>query len=115
MLWCEAYERQHQMQVTVKEPSIKSMQIMSPSRPACTALSCARLIVLRPMHCLGQIGGISLLDHITNSVILKQCESFSIETQLRSKRLRWFGHICRMSDSRLPKVLMHGQLVGLDS
>jgi len=27
----------------------------------------------------------------------------------RSKRLRWFGHTCRVSDSRLPKVLMHGQ------
>ena len=59
------------------------------------------------MRCLRRICGISLLDHITNSVILKRGES-----QLISKRLRWFGHICRMSDSRLPKVLMHGQLVG---
>ena len=38
----------------------------------------------------------------------------SVDSQLRSKRLRWFGHICRMSDSRLPKVLMHGHLVGQD-
>ena len=59
-----------------------------------------------------QICGISLLDHITNSVILKGCESFPVESQLRSKRLRWFGHICRRADSRLPKVLMYGQLVG---
>jgi len=66
------------------------------------------------MCCLRQICGILLLDHIINSVILKRCESFSVESQLKSKRLRlrWFGHICRMSDCRLPKVLMHGQLVG---
>jgi len=38
--------------------------------------------------------------------------AFHQSSQLRSKRLRWFGHICRMADSRLPKVLMHGQLVG---
>ena len=64
------------------------------------------------MRCLRRICGISLLDHITNSVILKRGENFFAESQLISKRLRWFGHICRMSDSRLPKVLMHGQLVG---
>jgi len=62
--------------------------------------------------CLRRICGISLFDNSTNSVILKRCETFSVESQLRSRRLRWFGHNCRMSDSRLPKVLMHGQLVG---
>ena len=64
------------------------------------------------MRCLRRICGISLLDHITNSVILKRCETFHVESQLRTKRLRWFGHICRMADNRLPKLLMHGQLVG---
>ena len=64
------------------------------------------------MRCSRRICDISLLDHITNSVILKRCETFSVDSQLRSKRLRWFGHICRMADSRLPKLLMHGQLVG---
>ena len=63
------------------------------------------------MRCLRRICGISLLDHITNSVIWR-CETFPVESQLRSKRLRWFGHICRMADSRLPKLLMHGHLVG---
>ena len=64
------------------------------------------------MRCLRRICGISLLDHITNSVILKRCETFPVESQLRSKRLRWFGHICRMADSKLPRLLMYGQLVG---
>ncbi len=52
------------------------------------------------------------VHHILNHVISKRCETFSVDSQLRSKRLRWFGNICRMSDSRLLKVLMHGQLVG---
>ena len=64
------------------------------------------------MRRLRRICGISLLDHITNSVILKRCKTFPVESQLRSKRPRWFGHICRMADSRSPKLLMHGQLVG---
>ncbi len=51
--------------------------------------------------CLRQISGIALLNH---PVILKRCESFSVDSQLKGKRLRWFGHICRMSDSSLPKV-----------
>ena len=33
-------------------------------------------------------------------------------TQLRSKRLRWYGHVCRMLDSRLPKVMLFGQVKG---
>ena len=37
-------------------------------------------------------------------------QGFSVDYQLRSKRLRWFGHICRMPDSRLPKLLLHGQV-----
>ena len=60
------------------------------------------------MRCLRRICGISLLDHITNSIILKRYETFSVDSQFSSKRLRWFGHICRISHSRLPKVLKHG-------
>ena len=59
------------------------------------------------IHCL--FCGISLSDHIANPVILKQCETLSVGSLLRSKSLRWFGHTCRMSDSRLPKVLKQGQ------
>ena len=39
------------------------------------------------MRCLRRICVISLLDHITNSVILKRCKTFPVESQLRSKRL----------------------------
>ena len=62
------------------------------------------------MRCLRRICGISLRDHVTNQQILLQCGMFSVDSEQRSKRLRWFGHTCRMSDSRLPKLLLHGQV-----
>ena len=34
-----------------------------------------------------------------------------MDSQL-SKRLRWYDHICRMLDSRLPKVMLFGQVKG---
>ena len=30
-----------------------------------------------------------------------QCQVPSVESQLRSKRLRWYGHVCRQADDRL--------------
>ena len=62
------------------------------------------------MRCLRRICGISLTDHVSNQEILLQCDTFSVDSQLRNKRLRWFGHVCRMSDFRLPKMLLHGQV-----
>ena len=29
-----------------------------------------------------------------------------------SKRLRWYGHVCRMLDSRLPKLMLFCQVTG---
>ena len=64
------------------------------------------------MRCLRRICGISLLDHTPNQDILSKCETFSVDSQLRHKRLRWYGHVCRMSDSRLPKLTLFGQVAG---
>ena len=33
---------------------------------------------------------------------------WSVDSEVRSKRLRWFGYIRRLLDSRLPKPLTHG-------
>ena len=64
------------------------------------------------MNCLRHICGISRLAHVPNVEILSKCKTFSVESQLRSKRLRWYGHVCRMSDTRLPKKVLHGQVQG---
>ena len=44
--------------------------------------------------------------------ILSQCQVPSVESQLRSKRLRWYGHVCRQADDRLTKCMMFGQVKG---
>ena len=64
------------------------------------------------MNCLRHICGISRLAHVPNVDILSKCQTFSVESQLRSKRLRWYGHVCRMPDTRLPKKVLYGQVKG---
>ena len=72
---------------------------------------CAALSVFL-MRCLRHICGISLKDHVSNTAILSMCQTCSVDAQLRSKRLRWYGHVCRMIDCRLPKVMLFGQVKG---
>ena len=72
---------------------------------------CAALSVFL-MSCLRHICGLSLKDHISYAAILSMCQTCSMHSQLRSKRLRWYGHVCRMLDSRLPKVMLFGQVKG---
>ena len=40
-------------------------------------------------------------------VALKCC---SIESILKKRQLQWAGHIVRMDDERLPKILLYGQV-----
>ena len=44
--------------------------------------------------------------------MLKRAGVEDIEPMLIRSRLRWFGHICRMDDTRAPKQLMYGELAG---
>ena len=55
------------------------------------------------MRCLRSILGVSLLDRITNVQIRARCcGQPTVEAQIKKSRLRWFGHVCRMSPQRLP-------------
>ena len=63
------------------------------------------------MH-LWHIDWIFLLDHVPNVDILNRCDAFSVESQLRSKTLRWQGHMFRMPDDTLPKKLFFGEVKG---
>ena len=61
------------------------------------------------MNCLRRICGI---PHVPNVDIVTRCNTFSVESQLQSKRLRWLGHMFRLPDDRLPKKLLFGQVKG---
>ena len=62
------------------------------------------------MRCLRRICHISLREKRTNSSILEACKMKSIRSLVRYRRLRWLGHMARMSDDRLPKQLLFGSM-----
>ena len=59
---------------------------------------------------LRQILRISWKDHISNEEVLRQANMSSIEAILTASKLRWTGHVTRMSSDRLPKVVFYGEL-----
>ena len=57
---------------------------------------------------------VSFKDVISSLICCKyRCNTSSVESQLRSKRLRWLGHIFRIPNDRLPKKLLFGQVKGI--
>ena len=49
-------------------------------------------------------------DRVPHSEIIRRASTTTIETMLATKQLRWTGHIYRMSEDRLPRQLLYGQL-----
>lgn len=55
------------------------------------------------MRCLRRIVGVTLRDHIKNETIRARCcDQPTIAEEIQKRRLRWFGHVCRMQQTRLP-------------
>ncbi|XP_069766640.1 uncharacterized protein [Narcine bancroftii] len=61
-------------------------------------------------RCLCSILNIHWNDFITKVEVLELAESASIESMLLKTQLRWVGHISRMEDHRLPKIVFYGEL-----
>jgi len=61
-------------------------------------------------RCLRNILGIRWQDRVPNTVVLERSGLPSIEKQVIQAQLRWSGHIVRMSNARIPKMLLYGQL-----
>ena len=70
------------------------------------------LRILERFHqrCLRSILNIHWSDFITNAEVLEQAGINSIEAMLLKTQLRWAGHVSRMEDHRLPKVVLYGEL-----
>ncbi|KAG8237103.1 hypothetical protein J437_LFUL015470 [Ladona fulva] len=59
---------------------------------------------------LRSILGIRWQDHISNQEVLERANCKPMETILAQNHLRWLGHVCRMTDERLPKQILYGEL-----
>ena len=55
--------------------------------------------------------GTRLTDSISNSR-LYEIGSIPLSRAIMKERLRWLGHVLRMKDDRLPKIVLFGQLSG---
>ena len=65
------------------------------------------------MSWLRKIAGISRLQHIRNEEIRKITgnEETAVD-KIKTRRLRWFGHVSRMDNNRLPNLALHTQVEG---
>ena len=50
-------------------------------------------------------------DKIPHTEILQRANTTTIETMISRKQLRWTGHVIRMSEDRLPRQILYGQLL----
>ena len=62
------------------------------------------------LRCLRRILGITWQDRVPNKDVLAQAGVPSMFALLSQRRLRWLGHVSRMDDGRIPKVLLYGEL-----
>ena len=71
-----------------------------------------RLRVLE-MTFLRKIEGVTRMDRIRNVEIYARLNYHKdVNQRIRQRRLRYFGHVCRMKDERYPKILLHGYVHG---
>ena len=69
-----------------------------------------RLLERFHQRCLRTILNIHWSDFVTNNEVLKQAGITSVEATLMKIQLRWVGHVSRMEDHRLPKIVLYGEL-----
>jgi hypothetical protein len=62
------------------------------------------------MSCLRRLLNIRWQDKVPDTEVLTRANLPSIYTILQRSQVRWAGHVCRMSDDRLPKQLFYGEL-----
>ena len=49
-------------------------------------------------------------DKVCNDEVLDRAGQQSLGVVLRERRMRWLGHVHRMDDTRIPKLMMYGEL-----
>ena len=51
-----------------------------------------------------------LLHKVPEVEVLKQAGTDNVEALITAAQLRWAGHVKRMPDERIPKLLLYGEL-----
>ena len=49
-------------------------------------------------------------DYVTDIVVIEKAQASCIKATIIKHRLRWTGHVCRMSDTRLLRQILHCKL-----
>ena len=60
--------------------------------------------------CLRSICRIKWYHKIPDFEILDRCRIFSVQSLLDKNKLRWTGHVIRMDEARIPKILLCGRV-----
>lgn len=65
------------------------------------------------MSCLRRIGGVTRRDRIRNTTIKERLGvRQDVIQRVAKERLRYFGHVMRMDQHRLPNIALHGRVHG---
>lgn len=59
---------------------------------------------------LRRILGVGWQDKVSNVTVLQRTGCRALLEHLKTRRLRWLGHVRRLSDGRLPKDILYGEL-----
>ena len=62
------------------------------------------------LRCLRKIMGISWEDRVPNTEVLHRANMPGVEALIIKTQLRWVGHVVRMDDTRLPKMIFISEL-----
>jgi len=72
-----------------------------------------RRIRVFKMACLRKIEGVKRRDRLRNSEIQTRLNwNYDIEHRIQQRRLKYFGHVVRISQNRFPSIVMHGRVHG---
>ena len=75
-----------------------------------SALRASTKFYLMPVFGIGM--NIYWQDRVPDTEILKRAGIQSLYPILRSRLLRWLGHVARTDDLRIPKQTLYGELLG---
>ena len=64
------------------------------------------------MRFLRRIEGVTLLDKVRSSEIRKSLNVDPLLLRIERSQLRWYGHVSRMSQERIPKQVLLARMVG---